>query len=133
MRAVLDTNVFISGIFWAGNFSSQIIDAWRERKFELVISVSIIKEIEKTLRDFKIKMDEEMIEEWKRIIIENSILVEPKEKLNIIQEDPDDNKFFEVAITGKAKYIVSQDKHLLNIGDYQGIKVVSPEEFSKYL
>ncbi len=102
MRAVLDTNVFISGIFWAGNFSSQIIDAWRERKFELVISVSIIKEIEKTLRDFKIKMDEEMIEEWKRIIIENSILVEPKEKLDIIQEDPDDNKFFEVAITGKA-------------------------------
>ncbi len=131
MRVVLDTNVFISGIFWEGNFSSKIIEAWKKRKFDLIASVSIIEELEKTLRTFKIQMGEEMIKELKRIIIENAIIIEPKKKLHIIKEDPDDNKFLEVALEGQAQYIVSQDKHLLNLKEFSGIKIITPERFLK--
>ena len=128
MRVVLDTNVFVSGIFWEGNFCSQIIEKWKNREFELISSIDILDELVKTLRNFKIQMPEGMIEEWKNMIIENSIIVEPTTKLNIIKDDPDDNKFLEVGIMGKADLIISQDKHLLKLREYQGIKIVKPEE-----
>ena len=131
MKIVLDTNVFISGIFWEGNFCSQIINKWKNRKFVLISSVSIIDEFVKTLRNFKIQMPEDMIEEWRKLIIDNSIIVESFEKIDFIKEDPDDNKFLEAAVSGNVKYIVSQDKHLLKIKNYQGIKIISPEEFLK--
>ena len=61
-------------------------------------------------------------------------MVLPDEKLNIVEEDPDDNKFFEVALAGKAQYIVSQDKkHILSIKEYRGIKTIHPEEFVKLI
>ena len=132
MNVVLDTNVFISGIFWKGNFCSQIIDAWRKGKFTLVSSISIIEELTEILKDFKIQMPDDMIEEWKNMIIENSIIIETKNKINII-EHTSDNKFLEVAVEADAEYIISQDKHLLDLKGYKGIKILSPEDFLKVL
>ncbi len=128
MKVILDTNVFISGIFWEGNFCSQIIDKWKHKKFELISSIEILDEFVRTLRNFKIQMPEDMIEEWRNLIIRNSIIVEPTIKLNVVKKDPDDNKFLEAALTGKALLIISQDKHLLKLEEYQGIKIVAPKE-----
>ena len=128
MRVILDTNVFVSGIFWEGNFCSQIIEKWKNKEFELVSSLEIIDELVKTLRSFKIQMSEEMIKEWRNMIIENSIIVKPTIKLNVVEGDPDDNKFIETGITANVGLIVSQDKHLLKLGEYEGIKIFSPEE-----
>ena len=133
MRAVLDTNVFISGIFWDGNFCSQIIAKWKDKRFELVSSVKILDELVKTLRNFKIQMPNEMIEEWRNLIIENSIIVEPKIKLDIVKDDSDDNKFIEAGITGNVNLIISQDRHLLKLGEYKGIKIVSPERALEFI
>ena len=128
MRTIMDTNVFVSGIFWEGNFCSQLIEKWKNKKFELVSSMEIIDELVKTLRDFKIQMPDSMIEDWRNLIIENSIIVEHTIKLDVIKEDPDDNKFLEAGITGKVDIIISQDKHLLKLKEYQGMKIISPEE-----
>jgi len=73
-------------------------------------------------------MPAEMVEEWKNLIIKNSIIVEPSIRLNIIKDDPDDNKFLEAGISGNADLIISQDKHLLKLKEYQKIKIISPEE-----
>ena len=73
-------------------------------------------------------MPDDMIEEWRNLIIENSIIVEPAIKLNIIKDDLDDNKFLEAGITGNVDLIISQDKHLLKLKEYQGIKILNPEE-----
>src|SRR3990167_3794635 len=105
MRAVIDTNIFVSGIFWEGNFCSQIIDKWKNKKFELVSSTDILEEFVETLRNFKIQMPDDMIEEWRNLIIENSIIVEPTIKLNVIKDDSDDNKFLEAGISGSADLI----------------------------
>lgn len=131
MRVVLDTNIFVSGIFWEGNFCSQLIDKWKNRKFELVSSIEILEEFVNTLRNFKIQMPEDMIEEWRNLIIENSIIVEPTINLSVVKDDPDDNKFLEAGFTGNVGLIISQDKHLLKLREYKGIKILSPEEALK--
>ncbi len=129
MRVVMDTNVFVSGIFWEGNFCSELIEKWRCKRIDLVSSIEIIEELVKTLRDFKIQMPEDMIENWRNLIIENSIIVKPAIKLDIVKADPDDNKFLEAGVSGKADFIISQDKHLLKLEGYEGINIVSPEDF----
>ncbi len=128
MRVVLDTNVFISGIFWEGNFCSQIIDAWKEKRVELVSSLEIVDELVETLGNFKISLPEEVIEEWRVLILENARIIEPSLRIEVILQDPDDNKFLEAAIAGEAQLVVSQDKHLLNLKSYHGIKIIKPEE-----
>lgn len=133
MKVVLDTNVFISGIFWEGNSSSAIINAWRNGDFSLVSSHTIIEEFVRVLKNFKIKMDEEIIQKWQCMILENSIIVESLHKLEIVKADPSDDKFFEAAVAGNADYIVSQDRHLLQVRQYQNIQVLAPSEFLQKL
>ena len=128
IKVVLDTNVFISGIFWEGNFSSQIINLWRNNKIDLVSSIPIIEELIKNLKGFKIKMSDELVEGWKNMIFENAIMVSPTKNFNVIKEDPDDNKFIEAAVAGQAQFIVTQDKHLLKLKEFQGIKILTPKE-----
>ena len=128
MRVIIDTNVFVSGIFWEGNFCSKIIDKWKNKKFELVSSIEILEEFVETLRNFKIQMPDDMIEEWKNKIIENSIIVESTIKLNVVKDDPDDDKFLESGISGNADLIISQDKHLLKLNLYARIMNI---KFSK--
>ena len=130
MRVVLDTNVFISGIFWIGT-PNKIITYWKEGRFTLISSLGTVVELARILKDFKIKLPEDVIKEWVDIIIKNSVMVEPKEKLNIIKDDPKDNIFIETAVAGNANYIISQDKHILKIKEYKRIKILTPEEFEK--
>ncbi len=130
MKAVLDTNIFISGIFWKGA-SNKVILNWKEGKFMLVTSLGTLSELIKVLKDFKIKLPDEMIREWIDLIVRNSIIVEPKEKIAIVKDDPKDNIFVETAIAGNVDYIVSQDNHLLKLKEFRGIKIITPEEFNK--
>jgi len=130
MKAVLDTNIFISGIFWRGA-SNKVILHWREEKFTLVTSLEAVSEIIKVLKDFKIKLSDEMIKEWVDLIVRNSIIVEPKEKIKIVKDDPKDDIFIETAVAGNVDYIVSQDNHLLKLKAFRGIRIITPDEFIK--
>ena len=132
MKVVLDTNIFISGIFWKGS-SNRVISSWKEGKFTLVTSLEAFSEIIKVLKDFKIKLSDDMIKEWIDLIIRNSIIVEPIEKITIVKDDPKDNIFIETAVAGNVNYIVSQDNHLLKLKEFRGIKMITPEEFNKFL
>src|SRR3989344_1653972 len=58
-------------------------------------------------------------------------LMEPKQKINVVKDDPDDNKVIECAIESSSDYIITYDKHLLRIKEYKGIKIITPEEFNK--
>ena len=132
MKVVLDTNIFMSGIFWIG-ICNEIINYWKSGRFSLVSSLEIIDEFVKVMKDFKIQLPEDMIKEWVNLIISNSTIVKPEEKINIIKDDPKDNIFIETAVAGNVSYIVSQDKHLLNINEFRGIKIITPEEFLEIL
>jgi len=62
-------------------------------------------------------------------IISISKIVEPLEKINIIKEDPDDNKILECAKSGKVDFIVSSDNHLLKLKEFENIKIITPTTF----
>ena len=87
----------------------------------------------KVLRDFKIKLEDELLKYWIDLIVINSEFVSIKNELKIINEDETDNKFIEVAAIGDADYIVTQDKHLLNLKEYKDIKIITPDEFLRVL
>ena len=104
-----------------------------EGKFVLVSSLPIIDEIVRVLMAFKVPLEPEDISWWEGLILEKSSLVFSVEHLEVVKNDPDDDKFIEAAVEGNAQYIVSQDKHLLNIKEYKGIKILHPDEFFKFL
>ncbi len=130
MKVVFDTNIFISGIFWTGE-SNKVILAWREGKFTLVTALQAVSELVKVLSDFKIRMSEKTIKEWVDLIVRNSIVVMPKEKISAVKDDPKDDIFIETAVAGNVDYIVSQDNHLLKLVEFRGIRIITPEEFNK--
>ncbi len=130
MKVVIDTNVFVSGIFWKGQ-SNKVLNHWKEGKITTIISTDILSEFIKVMSDFKIQLPEGMIKEWVNLILRNSILVEPKEKLAVVKDDPKDDMFIEAAVAGNVEYIISQNKHLLKLKSFKGIKIVKPEEFNK--
>jgi len=129
MKVVLDTNVFISGIFWTGT-SNKILNSWKEGKFSLISSIDTISEITRVLSDFKIRLPDKDIQEIVELVVRNSEIVEPKEKIDIIKDDQSDNALIEAAVAGNAHYIVSQDNHLLKLRSFRNIKILSPEEFN---
>ncbi len=127
-RIVVDTNVFISSFF--GGKPKKIIDMWIDGQFTLCLSASIIEEYVLVLDRFLGKYDNE-IDELLKIFSSgyNSIFVKNPKKLNIVKDDPDDNKFIECAVSLKAKYLISGDVHLKSIKSYLDIKILSPAEF----
>ncbi|MFH1210258.1 MAG: putative toxin-antitoxin system toxin component, PIN family [archaeon] len=132
MNVVLDTNVFISGIFWKGD-CNRILNHWKDGKFTLISSLDILSEFTKVLKDFKIKLSDDLIKEWIELIVTNSIMIQSLEKLDIVKDDPKDNMFVETALTGKADYIITNDKHLLKLKEFRNIKIITPEEFLKII
>lgn len=128
MKIVLDTNVFISGIFFSG-LPSMILQAWRDLKIQIILSEEILGEYQRVAEELSSKFSAVHID---RIIELLTIYGEDFETKDIsvsVCKDPDDNKFIECAIAGNSKLIVSGDKHLLNVTGYQGISVLKPRDF----
>ena len=127
MNIVSDTNIFISGIFWKGD-SYRILCLWDSGKIQLIISQEIISEIFRVLSDFKIRLPDELKDAWMTRITEYGMIVEPAERFHIVS-DPADDKFIDAAIAGNASYIISNDKHLLTLKQFKGVRILTPKEF----
>ena len=127
MIVVLDTNILISALFWRGN-PYKVISNALERKYSLYLSAEILDELEEKLRA-KFKFPEDKIKDHIGILREYGKFVEPIIKVNVIKEDPDDNKVLECAFSCNADYIISGDQHLLKLKEFKGIKIVTAKEF----
>ena len=135
IKVVLDTNIFVSGILNSKGAPGQVLKAWHENKFVLTTSKPIIKEIKQVLNSAKIqeflikhKVVKEDLNDFFSTLSFNALVVKPSFRLDIIKEDPADNKFLECALMVKAEYIVSGDKHLLKLKMYENIKIISAYE-----
>jgi len=128
MKITVDTNVLVSAAFWNGD-SNIIIEKVEKKEIELILSKDILQEFSEVL-DYKEIQDKikNKNPEMKRTIdkiASISTIVEPKQKFKVVINDPDDDKFIDAAVEGKSGYIVSQDNHLLNIKEFEGIKIVT--------
>ncbi|MHB8841138.1 MAG: putative toxin-antitoxin system toxin component, PIN family [Candidatus Aquicultor sp.] len=137
IKVCLDTNVFVSGIISPSGAPFDVLEAWRNREFVLLTSDDIITEVSKVLHYPKIKsafsLTDEEIEQYVSLIGQYSQRTAGKLMVNVVTEDPSDNMFLVCAIEGKADFIISGDNHLLDIGVYQEIQILTPREFIKQL
>ncbi len=91
-----------------------------------------MNELEEVLKE-KFKQEQEFVDEQIALILEYAEIISPENKVDIVKEDPDDNKIIECAITTKAEYIISGDLHLTKIKQVLGIKILKPTEFLELL
>lgn len=131
-KVVLDTNVLISATFWKGD-SFKIVELVDQKKITNYMSKETIAEYSRILRSDeiieKIKDKDLIASQTVQKVISMSEIVEPKRSISAVEDDPDDDKFIEVAVECEADYIVSQDKHLLQLEGFEGIEILKPEEF----
>lgn len=127
MRIVIDTNVFISSFF--GGNPKKIVDLWKEGKVVICLSGPIIDEYIAVLKRLGLEGEPEL-KELVDFLAEgfNLIFAAKTPSLNIVPDDPDDNKFIECAVALDAEVIVSGDKNLLRLKNYLNIKIMSPAE-----
>ena len=132
MMIVADTNVLISGTFWNGN-ESRLLKLCKVGEVTNVISPEIVKEFEYVVSRSKFGLTKGEVNNALEIVISLSVLVHPRTKINVVSDDPDDDRILECAIEGDAKYIVTGDSHLIRLREYQGIKILNASEFLKHL
>ena len=135
IRAVLDTNIFISAAL-SKNPSSptrEAIERWKRGEFVLLICTPLAEEIAEKLLDHRIDADEiaALVEKLARLAEWVEI---PPEKIEDLLSDPDDNVIVACAVEGQANYLVTYDPHFDSLGgEYRGIKVVKAIPFLEAL
>jgi len=136
MNIVLDTNVFISGIFWKGK-PHEIIRMAEESRIEIAATEEVLEELLDFLKRAKFshlykegKTNPQEV--FEKILALANIFYPPMDKITAIKEDPDDNKFLACALAAQASFIVSGDQHLLKLEKFQNILIATPAEFLKY-
>ena len=130
-RVVLDTNIVISSAL--GGALVLVLEKWGEAKFTVVVTTDIIEEYFEVLNRSKFGLKQETIDRIARFIYQFSEFIIPEEKIKFIEDDPKDDKFLEAAVAGKVDFIVSGDKHLLDLKEFRSIPIITGREFLDWL
>jgi putative PIN family toxin of toxin-antitoxin system len=123
MRVVFDTNIFISAFAIPGGMAERAVLRIIEGRDELVISSAIIKEVLSVL-SLKFGRDREALSHVAVILSDMGEWVDPKQTVRVLKDDPD-NRILECATFGKADVIVTGDKEMLRLGEFNQVKIVS--------
>jgi putative PIN family toxin of toxin-antitoxin system len=133
IRAVLDANVLVSAILSPKGIPAKVLTAWQAEQFHLVLSEAVLDEIDRVLRYPRIarrhRWSEEQLQGFLEDLAHLAIMTPGAAYLKVIAEDPPDDRYLECAIEGEAEYIVSGDQHLLALGEYRGIRILTPRAF----
>ena len=135
MKVVLDTNVLISGLMFPHSVPGSIVRAWREARFDLVISLEQLTEIARVLAYPKTRKvlhwDDETIERFLKQLYLRAEVVERNEEIGDPPRDPHDTPILASMISAKADYLVTGDGDLLALRHKYAI--VKPTEFAEKL
>lgn len=133
IKAVVDTNLFISGLFGEGSLSAILQDLWIKQTFDLVTSIEIMKEVSRVLHYPRIKLQfnvkEETVKRFFRLVFRKALVTKDLYIIDKITDDPTDNKFLACALEGKADFIVSRDAHMRNLKQFHGIHIIDVKTF----
>lgn len=127
MQVVLDTNVLVSAIVFGGP-PEAIVRLAAQTSVRLILSPAIFEEFRRVLRE-KFRFTDQAVYTAETLLRRVGFVVEPRESIELIADDPDDNRILEAAAAGKAEVIISGDRHLLRRGAFRGIPVVTPRWF----
>lgn len=128
MRVVLDTNILISALIFPGGAPEALYRLVLEERIELVTSRPLLAELGRILTD-KFGWDPGRAEEAVAQVARIGAVVEPTERIRLIEEDPADDRVLEAASEGRAEVIVSGDRHLLRLGSWRQIRIRKASAF----
>jgi putative PIN family toxin of toxin-antitoxin system len=128
VKVILDTNVFVSGVFFSGS-PHQILKAWRDGKLELVIASDIFDEYRRVATILAEQFPPVNLQEILGFVEKEAEFFDAPTLSEQVCDDPDDDKFLACALASDTKIIVSGDKHLLRVSGYQDIEVLKPKAF----
>jgi putative PIN family toxin of toxin-antitoxin system len=133
VRIVLDTNVFISGIFFSGP-PRRILQSWRDGRVQLVLSPDIFEEYRRVAEVLHEQFPAVDLAGLLELVVVEAEMCQAEPLLEAVSADPDDDKFIACALSSGSKLIVRGDKHLLDVDGYRGIEILKPRPFvDKYL
>ena len=132
MRAVLDTNVLVSAVFRRAGPPDSILQAWYDGDFDVITSAALLREFEGVLERPWIKARSGLSEAELAGLItklrDETVLVAPQTNLSALQDEAD-NRVLEAALAGQADYIVTGDRALLDLSEFEGVLIASPARF----
>jgi putative PIN family toxin of toxin-antitoxin system len=133
LRVVLDTNVLVSAYLVAQGAPAQLRQAFRQGVFALVVTDAVLAEYRRVLNYERIarrhglspaEVDRE-IGELRQIALGIQVWA----AVDVVTADPEDNVFLACALAGQAPFLVSGDPHLLRLGSYRGVRILTPAAF----
>jgi putative PIN family toxin of toxin-antitoxin system len=127
VRVVLDTNVLLSAILFAGT-PGRVLEAWRNGKVELVIAPDIVDEYVRVAERLEERYDNVEIQPIIALVVQNATLVPATWLPGPVCDDPDDDKFLACALSSGTDIVVSGDKKLRAVSGYEGINVLTPRQ-----
>jgi putative PIN family toxin of toxin-antitoxin system len=129
VRCVFDTNVIVSAALLAGSIPRQAFDKALDEG-AILLSTPVLLELAEVLSRRKLNkyvLEEERMRFLVALLKETELIAVTETVTDC--RDAKDNKFLELAISGKADYIVSGDNDLLVLNPFRGIPVLTPREF----
>ena len=139
-RVVLDANVVASALVNPAGTPGQIITRLlADAAFESIVSLATLAELRRVVAYPRLRSHIHLDDDALAHVIEYFAIVstvvedEPLPDVPIVEADPDDDVYLAVAATGRAAYVVSGDRHLLNTRAYGEIAIVSPRQFLQLL
>jgi putative PIN family toxin of toxin-antitoxin system len=127
-KVVIDTNVFISAFGWDGK-PEAILRLMEQRKIVNYTTSDIYSELQRVVAYPKLKFSSKLQINILEFVFSWSRFVKPKEAVSVVADDPDDDKFLSCAIASNSTSIISGDPHLLSLGSYRDIPIMTPAQF----
>lgn len=128
MKIVLDTNVFVSGIFFSGP-PARILRAWHDGGLNLILSPEILDEYQRVGTALAEQFPAIDLGPILKLVTVKAEMVAAPALSEALCSDLDDDKFFACALAARCPVIVSGDKHLLQVSGYGGVTVLKPRAF----
>ena len=130
LRIVLDTNLLVSYLLTQGKTISQIIEYWRQRRVEILVSQAIVDELQDVLTRARLRKLMTLDPQTLMLMVElDAIHTAGEVSASGACRDPKDDKFLACAVEGRADFIVTGDADLLELRSYQGIPIIRAFEF----
>lgn len=131
LRVVLDTNVWISGMFFGRGAPAKLLQCWRDEQFNVVMSLVTLAELETVLSRKSVQFGAEpnLALEWLKYVEAYAAFVDVETSFKGSSRDPKDDMMLEAAVAGAAEYLVTGDQDLLVLRMFRNTRIITPREF----